>query len=206
MKIEKKSSRDSMQFLKYLFDRKQTALVIILLVILSGLAGYLIYPKATKQALPKIAAAPNANPVQPKKHTKPSIKDAEAEKEKMQTAVTPKPVSKKRTVTLTLGWEAGSQEAPFEPADEKAILLSDEEELISQFEEDALVETPAIRIKVPKPGNVLFAINRSDINQMPEIMEQIADLYMHTVNREQPVTVHFMVGGGVRGVHTFLPD
>jgi len=205
MKIKKKNSSDGMRFLKYLLDRKQAAIVIILFVILAGLAGYLIYPKATKQALPKTAVVRDANPVQTKEHTKPSVKNAEAEKEETQTVVTSEPVLKKRTVTLTLGWETGSKEVSFEPADEKAILLSNEEKLISQFEEDALAETPAIRIKVPKPGNVLFAINRSDINQMPEIMEQIADLYMNTVS-EEPVTVHFMVGGGVRGVHTFLPD
>lgn len=91
-------------------------------------------------------------------------------------------------------------------ASEKVIEESEnEEELIKNFEDIALRETIAINVKVRRPGQVTFNIDRKDFEMMPEIMEQLAKLYINIVDSEKAVRVHFMVGGGARAAHTFLP-
>ena len=163
-------------FLKRFFYNTP-AIIVVFVIVMVTVAGYLFYSKASNNPAKTTAKLPN-NQVQAKETT--TIPDAESKE-------------KKKPVKLALDWEPDEN-------------LYSEKKLIVQFEENALAETPAIRIKVPKLGNVMFAINRPDLEKLPEIMEQLAELYMDTVNRSNPVTVYFMVGGGVRGVHTFLPE
>ena len=150
------------------------AITVIFVIIMVAVAGYLFYSKESNNPAKTTAKSQN-NQAQTKKIT--TIPDAKSKEKKKPVKFTNKEPDKN---------------------------IYSEKELIAQFEENALAETPAIRIRVQKPGHVMFAINRPDLEKLPEIMEQLADLYMDTVNQSNPVTVYFMVGGGVRGVHTFL--
>ena len=80
-----------------------------------------------------------------------------------------------------------------------------EEELITQFKEQAVVQTAATRVMVKKQGHVLFTVNPGDRDKVQKTMEDLALLYKSTTKNSEPIKVYFMISGGIAAVRTFNP-
>ncbi len=85
-------------------------------------------------------------------------------------------------------------------------------ELIDEFEYRALQETDAIKIRVESrgadtPGYVAFMAGPDGLKRgIPEVMKEIAAIYLETFPDAPRITVSLIIGGGVRGRQTFLKD
>ena len=176
-------------FLKRLFRYTQ-APTIIFVIIIAGLAGYLVYSKETKRIplKPNVCLQDNKQ-VQAEKNVYNAVI---VKKEKQYTAHI-KPAAKEKTVT--------------ENQETQAM-----EELSAEFEEKAIHYTDAEKIRVEskgidKPGYVAFMCSPEGFRRgIPQVMKEIAEIYLETFPDAQGVTVSWIAGGGVKGQKTFLRD
>ena len=183
--MQKDRFKSTQLFLKRLFF-KTPAIIVIFIFIMSGIAGYTIYQKEFKKKFTK-----SSMPLIEKKETIVKIAVNSANKAKQKAVIT-KPKVKNDDVLDTR--------------------QDSREELFAEFEERAIMETDAEKIRVESqgvdlPGYVAFMSSPAGFDQgIPEVMEDIATLYLEKFPDAPRITVSLIVSGGVKGRQTFIRD
>ena len=212
-----------LSFLKRLFLYTPVPLIIFVIIV-AGLAVYLVYSKETGRPLregPRYSQ--NNKQARPVKHVDLSNNNAADEKKEKQEVIHEKPVEKKNHVILTLGldedvkeedlpdiqdWDHQEEEAlqkirhPF-----SAHTMTEEEK---RFRQTALETKPVTNIVVHDTGVVFFwadPTEASNPQKRKEIMEDLAYLYKDNCRHEKPVTVVFLISGRpVQSLRFFKED
>jgi len=155
------------------------ALLIGSLVVMAGFAIYLVFSGESNQAS---VGTENS-------HSLSNVEDL---------------TKKQKKKAAGRGLPASSQYNDMEPPIPK--------ELIDEFEYHALQETDAIKVRVESkgadsPGYVAFMAGPDGLKRgIPEVMKEIAAIYLETFPDAPRITVSLIIGGGVRGQQTFLRD
>ena len=198
-----------LSFLKRLFRYTQAPLIIFIIIV-AGLAGYLVYSKETGRSLSEgTRYAQDNKQSRPVKHVDLSNNNAaDAKKEKQENK---RPVEKKNQVILTLGRDEDVREEDLpdiqdrDHQEEEALqkirhpfsahTMTEEEK---RFKELALETEPVTNIVVHDTGVVFFwadPTEASNPQERKEIMEDLAYLYRDNCRHEKPVTVVFLISG-----------
>jgi len=82
--------------------------------------------------------------------------------------------------------------------------LEEYQEEIELFETEVIEETEAARVRVDGKGYVAFMNSPEGFNRgVQEVAEDIAMRYFETFQDAETVRLSLIIGGGVRGAHTF---
>ena len=82
--------------------------------------------------------------------------------------------------------------------------LEEYQEEIELFETEVIEETEAARVRVDGKGHVAFMNSPEGFKRgVQEVAEDIATRYFEIFQDAQTVRLHLIIGGGVRGAHTF---
>ncbi|RLC10275.1 MAG: hypothetical protein DRH43_06680 [Deltaproteobacteria bacterium] len=213
---------DRLSFLKRLFFYKPAPLIIFIIIV-AGLAAYLVYSKETGRSLSEGTryAQDNKQP-RPVKHVDLSNNHAADVKNEKQEVMHEKPAEKKNQVMLTLRWDGdvkgkelpdiqdsdGQEEEALEKIRRpfSAHTMTEEEK---RFKKQALETEAVTNVVVHDTGVVFFWADpkeAGDPQRRKEIMEDLAYLYRDNCHHEKPVTVVFFISGRPVQAHQFFRE